>query len=93
MLPLESCFITSGLKVSLEPVDTGRDAAGTLASHRMGDCLLAIINDAERPKLMGTMFRRRAERAIRRVDMLIDGRKSRSSQGLSLRSNVLFAES
>ncbi len=70
MLPLESCFMTSGFRFSFGPVDTGLDAAGNLASSRIGECLLTTIREAVRPKLMGTMLRRNAERAMRSVAIL-----------------------
>jgi hypothetical protein len=62
--------MTSGFNLSFGPFETGRDVAGILESNRMGDCLLATINEVVRPKLMGTIFRRRAERHIMRVAML-----------------------
>lgn len=70
MLPLESCLMTSGFRLSLEPVDTGREAAGILESSRRGACLLTARSEALRPRLMGTMLRRRAERAMRSVAIL-----------------------
>jgi hypothetical protein len=60
----------SGFRLSFGPVDTGLDAAGILASSRIGDCLLATISDAVRPRPMGTMLRRNAERATRSVVIL-----------------------
>lgn len=81
MLPLDSCFMTSGFRVSLGPVDTGLDAAGILASSLIGDCLLATKRDAERPRLMGTILRRNADRARRSVAISL-------TRGTDLGANV-----
>jgi len=74
MLPLESCFMMSGFRLSFGPVDTGREVAGILSSSRTGLCLLATIREAVRPRLIGIMLRRRAERAMRSVAILSIGR-------------------
>lgn len=72
-LPLESCFTTSGFNLSFGPVEMSLDDAGILESNRIGNSLLATNKEVVRPRLMGTIFRRSAERHIRSADIVAGG--------------------